>query len=270
MKRILTIAVVVTLVIVTSKSNLFSRDLLNGDSFKASFEKATTNNKVLGVKQDLDFMINGQDISVAWVKIENIDHLKLIANFTERLTPNEAKTKYGCKVLVNGAFYMENNGDIGNYKPIGLFISEYQRLADYKTSSLLNGVLSINDFATPRVTAKTPKDQLRIAVQNGPMLIENNSFKKLTLSKDEQARRIVAATTGANELYFLVFYNPNSAFMGPKLVDLPKALSIFEKETNIDLADAMNLDGGNASVFIAPDTSLSSSTPVGSFFCEAN
>ncbi|MFI5241143.1 MAG: phosphodiester glycosidase family protein [Microgenomates group bacterium] len=270
MKRILTIAVVVTLVIVTSKSELFSRNLLSPEKIKLSLEQEDQNNKVLGVKQDLDFTIDGQNISVAWVKIDNLDNLKLIANFDERLTANEAKQKYNCDTLVNGGFYIEKTNDIGSYAPIGLFISDYAKHADYKNSTLLSGVLSINDFATPRITSKTPKDQLRIGLQNGPLLIENDSLRKLTLVSDEPARRIVAATTGANELYFLAFYNPDSAFLGPKLGDLPKALSIFEAETNIDLADALNLDGGNASVFLSKDTSLSSSTPVGSYFCEAN
>ncbi|MEK7526593.1 MAG: phosphodiester glycosidase family protein [Patescibacteria group bacterium] len=271
MKRIFTIAVVVSLVIVTSKSELFSRDLIKSDNLKLSLDQINqTGTKVLGVKQGMDIEVADQTISVAWVKIENIDNLKLIANFNERLTPNQVKQKYNCQVLVNGGFYMDDTTTVGNYKPIGLFIGEYKKLADYKNSTLLSGVISINDFATPRITTKTPKDNLRVALQNGPLLIENNSTKKLTLTNENNARRIVAATTGNNELYFLSFYNPDSAYLGPKLVDLPKALTTFEKESGIDLADALNLDGGNASVYLTPETSLSSSTPVGSYFCEVN
>ncbi len=265
MKKILTTFLVLIFSIAFSKTSLFSNKLkpdTNINLASNSQEKSDNLKNVLGVNKPLEFKVDDRNILVSFVKVEKIDNLKLIANFSEKLTHTEAKEKYNCQTLVNGGFYTTD------YKPTGMFISQYQQMQGFKKSALANGVLSVNDFATPRITPSVPKDRLRIALQNGPLLIENDAEKKLAIKNDTPARRIVAAVTGTNELYFISLSETDSSFMGPKLIDTPTLLTRFEKEINIDIADAINLDGGNASVFISKETNLSSSTLVGSYFCE--
>src|SRR3989344_4522142 len=216
--------------------------------------------KILGAPETLSQSLDVGDYKAAIYKVTDASNLILIPNFEEKLSAREAKEKYDCQTLVNGGFYSESN------KPIGLFITNNQSLAGYQTNQSFNGVLSINDFATPRITRQVPRDNLVHAVQAGPLLIENGSILKV-VSNDEAARRLVVAVTGANELYFVMFYDPDSNFSGPTLGELPGVLKQVQNGTEIHFADAINLDGGTASAMYTPGVSLSEASPVGSFFC---
>lgn len=188
-------------------------------------------------------------------------NLLLIPNFTEKKIAKNIYEENKCKLLANGGFYSEDN------KPIGLFISNRERLSDFAQNSLFNGFLTINDFETPRITSQLPEDQLIIGLQAGPMLQENDSEHTLKLARDKAARRMVAAVTGENKLIFMAIYRSEAVFSGPFLKDLPGIISQLEKEADIEIADAINLDGGAASAFIFGQTNLSEASPVGSFFC---
>ena len=163
--------------------------------------------------------------------------------------------------MVNGGYYAAEG------YPTGLFISESREFKIYISSSLSDAVYSINDFETPRITRLTPQDPLRVALQNGPLLIENDTLMKLSSKSDEEARRVVVGVTGNNETVFIVIYDSSSVFLGPRLKDLPEALEIFENQSQVDLADAMNLDGGMHSVFIKEEFTLLEHSPIGSYFC---
>jgi hypothetical protein len=99
------------------------------------------------------------------------------------------------------------------------------------------------------------------------MLVENGIAQKLQLTHDEEDRRLVVATTGDNQTVFIVFYNPASVYLGPMLADLPNQLKQFQVDNNIQIADAMNLDGGTTSVFRNGDVNLPEAALSGSFFC---
>ncbi len=165
--------------------------------------------------------------------------------------------------LANGPFYGTNN------QPLGLIITNGNTISDYENNNLLNGVLSVNDFATPRITQNLPQDHLQIAVQTGPIIKENNSYDSLQITNDKNSRRVLAAVDGNNNLYFLVIYDKDSEFSGPFLNDVPSLLNQFEQKENINFADIINLDGGSASVFITRNFDLTEFNPVGAFFCQS-
>ena len=202
-----------------------------------------------------------KEYAISIIKVQNISLFKLLPNFTEKLTASDAKEKYACNELISGGFYLEDS------TPTGLFISEGKVIKNWIKNNLLNGVLSVNDFDTPRITFEVPKDHLRIALQTGPVLIENAKILKLSLIKDDPARRVVGAITGDNTLYFLIIYNENQVFDGPFLKDMPNVISEIQKDTGIVFADAINLDGGSASAFYSDEVNLAEMSPVGSFFC---
>jgi hypothetical protein len=108
---------------------------------------------------------------------------------------------------------------------------------------------------------------LRLAVQTGPVLIENAQTQSLNINNDSPNRRMVAIVSGENKIAFLSVYDENSAYLGPNLADLPKVLGDFESQTGITIADAINLDGGTASALISSDYSVNELSPIGSFFC---
>lgn len=244
--------------------------------------RPTINDKVLGVqkeavptpavlyKNQVTFEFNGRNITGAWYKVSDTFNLTLTSNLEDKKDASDTFEERSCKFLSSGGFYTEEG------QPTGLFISNGNTLRKYTSNSLLNGILSVNYIGTPRITVELPDDQLIVGLQSGPVLKENAEYRKLSLIRDEESRRVVAGVTGYNELYFIVFYDKSSAYLGPLLETLPDLLKVFESESGIEFADAINLDGGSATAFYVrgqnpnktDQFSLSEVSPVGSFFCE--
>ncbi len=208
--------------------------------------------------------IDTKEYVVAWKFVDNLEKLELLPNFSQKQPALEVFEFEQCKVLTSAGFYTKDD------KPTGLFTTDGKTTRKFSQNSLTNGVLSINYFGIPRITATTPEDPLRIAIQVGPVLIDNAEIRKLSLVNDSEDRRIVAGVTGENKLIFIAFYDPESVYLGPKLVDLPNAIGRFEEKTKIQIADAINLDGGTASTFYTSEVKLSEIQNVGAFFCEKN
>lgn len=206
--------------------------------------------------------IDGKEYLAVWKFVDNPEEVELLTNFTQKQSAVDVFEFEQCKVLTSAGFYTKDN------KPVGLFISDGETIRKFSKNSLANGILSINYFGIPRITSSLPQDPLRIALQAGPVLVDNAEVQKLTLSNDSEDRRVIAGVTGENKLVFIAFYDPKSVYLGPKLVDMPQAISEFEKKTKIELADAINLDGGTASTFYTGDYKLSEVQNVGAFFCE--
>jgi len=220
--------------------------------------------EVLGVPSEdkgIEIKLGENTFKAFYLKVSNSQDLRLIPNFGEKETARNMFEKGECKALISGGFYTPQGS------PTGFFISEGNEIKKYVSSSLTNAVYSINDFETPRITREVPRDHLRVGLQAGPILIENSFSQDLRLIRDEEARRIVIGVTGGNQTVFMVFYNPNSVFTGPTLDSLPEVLESFQEKTGVELADAMNLDGGTASTFFSSEVRLPEATPVGSFFC---
>jgi len=207
--------------------------------------------------------LSGVNYVITWTKVD-AEKVSLVPNFGDRQTSKEVFTKNDCRVLVSGGFYDTKSGE---NVPIGHFVSSRDKLSDFTKNRLFNGVLSINEFGTPRITRSVPEDPLVSAVQTGPLIKENNEVLLLTSDSTKRARRMLAAVTGENELVFMAVYSPGSTFAGPALSELPHVVSEFEDKSGLALADAINLDGGSASAFLADGFSLSEASLVGSFFC---
>lgn len=182
-------------------------------------------------------------------------------NLNTKEIASEIYSENNCEILVNGGFYDTDD------TPIGLFIENGEVKGRYERNSLFDAIFSINYFDTPRITRTHPQDELKYAVQTGPLLIENAQILKLSLQRDKNARRNIAAVLGTNEVVFLSVFNLNNKYEGPLLADLPDILELWMEQTNINLADALNLDGGSASAFLTPTTRLSEISPIGSYFC---
>src|SRR5258708_5696859 len=140
-------------------------------------------------------------------------------------------------------------------------------LVIYKTIYFLMEYFQLILWAYPVLLAQF-RDPLKLALQSGPILKENNEFKNLSIIDDHPARRIVMGVTGENKAVLMVIYKDGSSFDGPLLGNLPTVLKTFEEKSGTTLADAINLDGGGASAFYSGDTILTEASPVGSFFCQ--
>jgi hypothetical protein len=206
--------------------------------------------------------LSGQKYAYAYFKVEDIDKLSLIPNFSQKKTSDEVFSENSCKKLINGGFYSTEETSLG------LFTHDGKTLTNWTKNTTLNAILSVNSFAVPRITREVPEDSLKIALQSGPLLIENASLLTIKAANENTARRSVAAVSGENELYFLIIYSPTQMFEGPSLRSLPQVSKLVSGEIGVVFADAINLDGGSASAFIFGNEKLSELTLVGSFFCE--
>ncbi|OGM75452.1 hypothetical protein A2382_04115 [Candidatus Woesebacteria bacterium RIFOXYB1_FULL_38_16] len=205
---------------------------------------------------------NGSTFTLNIYKVSDLDNLYLYNNLTNSKTSTNLTQINNCKFLINAGFYSTKE------EPIGLFITEGETLSIFNTNALLNGIFTINSLATPRISKALPTDDIRLALQTGPILIENTSLQTIKLNNDKKARRMILAITGSNELYFMAIYTRESVFNGPFLTDIPLIIEKLNSELNLSIADAINLDGGSASAFISDSIKLTELSPIGSYFCE--
>ena len=233
--------------------------------YKRAYEETVINEQEAIISEYNDIQtvtLDENEYSYVWIQVNDLENLFLYPNFENKDTLEEGVKKYECKNLVSGGFYSKD------YSPIGLFISEEKIVNKSVENTLLNGyfILTKNNKAT--IEKNYLGESIRIGLQTGPILIQNEQLQKLNLVSDKNARRIVAALTNENELYFIAFYDKESVFLGPLLVDLPRLVNKIQDEMDIKFISAINLDGGSASAYFNKDIQLSELTPIGSFFCE--
>lgn len=199
------------------------------------------------------------DYLIAYYKVPNTENLELRPNFDEKETAIELQKQYHCQMLINGGFYTPEN------EPTGQFISQGKTRKQATSSTLLDGF--IVEDGNKVYIGSVPQNDAYWAIQTGPRLFINGQKRRLSLVRDEYARRMVALNTSRNELYFLSIYLAENKFDGPELVNLPEVVDLFAQQLQIRITDAINLDGGSASAFVSSDITLSELTPIGSFFC---
>jgi len=202
-----------------------------------------------------------ENIAAVWYKVSMPANLTLKSNLESKETAGNIFSSRNCKFLVSSGFYDTNDTHIGLFQYKGEVISPLQ------SNKLLNGVLSINSFNTPRISEEPPKDDLLLGLQSGPLLYSNGQELALDLRSDKPSRRIVAAITGYNELIFIALYSNEQVFLGPLLSEVPGYLTTFIDKSGIQIADAINLDGGKASAFILENFKLTELSVIGGYFC---
>ncbi len=212
-------------------------------------------------ERSLAYAVDGQPFRVAWFAVEDAAAIKLIPNFTQKASSISIVKEHKCTALTNAGFYSKEN------TPIGMFVVEGKQLNAYQPNALFNGFFSVDTTGSASIIIELPQGTPRIIVQSGPLFITNGSARKLVIRNDEPARRIIMAQTNDNTVVFLALYSEENMFAGPKLAEVPKHLKEVEKLLGVRFANALNLDGGSASAFIANGISITEFTPVGSFFC---
>lgn len=219
----------------------------------------TQNPNLSPKKQSVLIDIDRNPIHVSWVFVKP-NKIELFSNLENKETSEKIKSDKNCKILINGGFYSKENTHLG------LFISNYETISKSIQNNLLNGYLYVNS-QNAIISSFSPPLNVRLALQSGPILTKNSNPLLLKINNDYPARRMTAGITNSKELIFLTFYRDKSLFEGPLLGDLPKTLDFFTKQTGIDIADAINLDGGSASSFLTEFESLPELSQIGSYFC---
>lgn len=254
MKRKIIWILILLLIAAIFTARKFPKSELKTSPDSVNFPATTKNKNIV----ELDY--KDRKIAISWFKVDAASRLKLLANFKNKKTAKEVYAENKCKALVNAGFY--NQGDT----PIGLFINADGILSSYQKNSTFNGFFYQEESGKYYISAEVPINS-RITLQTGPILIEKGVAKNLKIKNDSFERRVAAVLTDKNNLFFLIFYDKDSNYLGPQLTDLPGILEIFAEKINEKIIDAINLDGGSASAFISEDTYLTELTNVGSFFC---
>ncbi len=190
----------------------------------------------------------------------NPQNLSLIPNFEAKKNSSDIKTENNCNFLVNAGFYTTESN------PVGLFKTGQNLIKDYSPNLTFNGIFSVS-FQNLASIESISSENTRLALQSGPILIKNGEIQKLTINNDKEARRVVLGLNHNNEVYFLIIFREDSKYLGPLLEDLPKIVSSLSTSQSLNLADAINLDGGTASAFYSDEISLGELSPIGSAFC---
>ncbi len=187
----------------------------------------------------------------------------ILPNFKEKSTSDLINEKYNCEILTNGGLYEESGNPLGLYYLDGVYFGKL------KNSSIYNGMLELDknsNFLIDSVNDLGKVEDYKFLMQSGPLLIDGGINKNTTLLHSH-ARRIIFAKGLSGEDYIVVLYGLNNYNDGPDFQEVNDILVSLEQKNGIVLESALNLDGGNASVFIDRDFSIKESSMVGSFIC---
>lgn len=257
-KKFLTIAALILLLTAGYKV-IFQKTALNFNNYSPSIGLNTPNTSP--EKPDLNIEFGDKIYSYSKIEVNDVSKTTLFSNLDKKLTSREILKSSGCKSLVSGGFYTKDD------KPIGLLISEGQTLNYAQNSSLFNSFIYITFDDKVAIASRIPYGSMRLALQSGPLLIKDGVKQQLKLKNDEEARRVVVGTINDKTMVFLAIYKTDSLFVGPNLVDLPEITSLISEKENINLKDALNLDGGTASAFLSINKNISELASIGSYFC---
>lgn len=197
----------------------------------------------------------------AFFKVNSFNNLTLIFNQDE-IESSELIQENNCQYLINGGFYTPE------IKPVGWLQIKTKVYQNFVQDNFLNGTLIINkDNVYIQKNEFIENTSADIGLQNGPILIYNGYLEKLAIKDDKFSRRMVAFTTKNQELFFMTIYIKEDFFSGPLLSDLPEILNLVNTREKFEIVNALNLDGGSASVFKNKDLYLNEFRTVGELFC---
>lgn len=216
------------------------------DNFKKNMKEISFNDK--------DYLFLSQ-------KIDSPERLQLWPNFTEKTTSTDLFDNYHCRFLTNGGFYDQQD------RPLGWFFSQEKIWKKEVKSALLNGFFFQNQEGKVMIEDTFPSSPSIWGLQTGPILIFQGKPLSFKITNDEQARRMVAALSLKDELFFLVVTGSESLVSGPLLADLPKIIEKIGNNLGQNFKTAVNLDGGTASAFFNQEKTIKEYSWIGSFFC---
>lgn len=205
-------------------------------------------------------LLNGISYEIYFQEVGS--NLVLIPNFSERKSTDKIFTENKCVYGVNGGFYKKEGG------PLGLFAVDGKIIGQEIKSTTFNGYFwkKGEDFG---LGWEKPIDweEDDFILQTGP-LIDVKYLGKGSYVDEEERRRVMVANDKDGKYYFLVLFEKENNYGGPKLTDMAEVL----RQSGIaDFNLALNLDGGSASAFYgANGAKFWEIVNVGSFFCGKN
>ena len=156
----------------------------------------------------------------------------------EPLKLAEAASRSGALAGINASYFHEDR------RPLGLVISDGQKLHGQERAALLSGILAVQGRRLSLVRpAAFFAEGVSQAIQAGPWLVEGGQAVP-GLEETKLARRTVVATDGEGRWSLL-------AFSAVSLADASRILKIAGVVPGWRVRDALNLDGGSSTAFWA-------------------
>lgn len=213
----------------------------------------------------IDTVFQNNAYHIIAVPLEATASVSLIPNFNEREYPDVVALSNKCNVAINGGYYT------GAHLPLGLFYTQGILLGSYVKGTVANGFFQQNKIGQHYITPFYPQslEGNVFVMQSGPYMLVQP--KKLSLIRDEYARRSLIGSDEINNNYVISVRSSDGAYSGPHLADIPLIFSQPDVQSIIPLTTLLNLDGGGASFFYSSDHVdtyyLPSISPVGSIIC---
>lgn len=204
--------------------------------------------------------VNGSTYAYAFFTVSDASTISLIPNFTEKIVSSEIAKTNTCQSYINANFY-DTNGN-----PLGLWRTGSTIRNVASNNKTFNGFFSVSTKNIPLIGFEEPVSP-RFAIQTGPMLLSGGTTLMLRIQNDSPARRMVAVLGKETTLYFMTIFTKESTYSGPLLTDLPVIVNAIGDRENIDIFEAINLDGGSASAFSNGSVTLQEFSPIGSMIC---
>lgn len=210
----------------------------------------------------VSFITDPEGRKIAYSFVQSVpENIRLISNVASASDSGAVRDYYGCSSVVNAGFYTKERTHLG------LFQSQTIIYGGRIQSTLVDGFVYTTGDNQLYISSTPPEKPGSFTLQTGPVVRYNDTLRPLRLITDEFARRVIAATSNIRTAYFIVLYDAENVFSGPLLKDVPDIIEKIATKESIQFTDAINLDGGSASVFITTDVALSELVPSGGFFC---
>lgn len=207
--------------------------------------------------EPLSVLVEGKSYGIYSQEIKG--DLELIPNFSEKKSSEKIFEEGACKYGANGGFYKKEGGAHGLFVVEGIIIGkeiESETFNGYFWKK--DGDMGI-DWSKPEGWKETD-----FIIQSGP-IFEVGYTGKGKFVDEEERRRVLVVKDKSGKFYFVVMFEKDSIYGGPKLSQMAEIL----RESKIAEFDrAINLDGGSASAFYGENgAKLWEIASVGSFLC---
>lgn len=205
------------------------------------------------LKIDNSFVLSSLRPEIFFLRVDlKFFRLEVCSSYILKTKPKVSEISKKAKAIaaINANFYDSST------IPIGLVISNRKTLNPIHTGgNTASGIILIDESFVKIVhrSNKIPANTLH-AAQAGPRLIANGKRVESLKSSGSGTRRSGLAVTSDNKVILFV---TKSGFLGPSLYELQDILLA----NNLNIIDAINLDGGHSSQFIL-NTNLENKKPI--------
>lgn len=199
---------------------------------------------------DLHLKTGNKETDFKDLFLVTIDPKRYKLSIYQNLKPKEAKTieeihnEQNALVSFNGQFFTED------FKPTGLLISEGEKIRNYSTAELVNGILAIDQkgnlqfFEKPR---GLNEKNFTFAIQNGPVLIDKDGNTKIEKDTGKAASRTAIGIDKNNNLVLIIIKQSLLNFDNSiSLYEFANLIKTHPELTELGLHSVLNLDGGSS------------------------